>query len=407
MSLALEEKRKEAETTLTLLAAANSIKEDLNQRLLNVVSEAGRFKEDSSNKITDLTKQLEILLAERLKDQSELEQVLTKVERQEILLSVARSQLINEKNLNLDSKLAIEALNQQVAEVRLQLGQLQALLNASEAKDIEDEVQVTDLTKKLNAALAREAVEQRRNSKELKMKNEILTALILERDSALANLKTEKDLVVQLKKDETIKSQVLKKKNFELEALAIERDATLAILTKEQERISEFERKERERLEAEAKELKKYQSKFFAEVEKALGVQEGVIVKGDRFIFSSEILFDKGQAKISSQGLSQIRRLSTILQIISQKIPPEIDWILRVDGHTDNTPLKPGAAYKDNWELSQARALSVVRYMSEELGVEAKKLAATGFGEHRPNDSRDTEVARAKNRRIEIKLTER
>ena len=160
MSLALEEKRKEAETTLTLIAAANSIKEDLNQRLLNVVSEAGRFKEDSSNKITDLTKQLEILLAERLKDQSELEQVLTKVERQEILLSVARSQLINEKNLNLDSKLAIEALNQQVAEVRLQLGQLQALLNASEAKDIEDEVQVTDLTKKLNAALAREAVEQ-------------------------------------------------------------------------------------------------------------------------------------------------------------------------------------------------------------------------------------------------------
>lgn len=407
MSLALEQKRKEAEATLTLLAAANSVKEDLNKRLLNAVSEADSIKTSSSSKIVDLTKQLEVLLVERLNDQSKLEQALTEAERREILLSVAKSELNNEKDLNLESKLAIEALNQQVAEVRLQLGQLQSLLDASEIKDIENDVQVTNLTNKLNAALARVAAEQRRNSKELKEKNDELAALVLQRDTALENLKAEKDVMVELKKHESIRSEILKKQNTKLETLAIERDTALEILTKEQERISEFERKERERLESEAKELKKYQSKFFAEVEKALGNQEGVIVKGDRFIFSSEILFDQGRANISGQGFDQIRKLSEIIQIISQKIPSEVDWILRVDGHTDNTPLKAGAVHKDNWELSQARALSVVRYMSEELGVDAKKLAATGFGEHRPADPRNTEVARAKNRRIEIKLTER
>jgi chemotaxis protein MotB len=406
MSLALEEKRKEAEATLTLLAAANSVKEDLNKRLLSAVSETNIIKTSSSIKIMDLTKQLEALLIERLKDQNKLEQAMTEAERQEILLSVAKSELINEKDLNLESKLAIEALNQQVAEVRLQLGQLQSLLDASEIKDIENDVQVTNLTNKLNAALARVAAEQRRNSKELKEKNKALAALVLQRDIALENLKTEKDVIVELKKDETIKSETLKKQNAELQTLATERDKALEILTKEQKRLSEFERKERERLEAEAKELKKYQSKFFAEVEKALGDQEGVIVKGDRFIFSSEILFDQGQANISSQGFDQIRRLSEIIQSISKKIPPEVDWILRVDGHTDNIPLRVGAVHKDNWELSQARALSVVRYMSEELGVDAKKLAATGFGEYRPVDTRNTKVARAKNRRIEIKLTE-
>ena len=98
--------------------------------------------------------------------------------------------------------------------------------------------------------------------------------------------------------------------------------------------------------------------------------------------------------------------MSDIITSISKKIPPEINWVLRVDGHTDNVPLSGLGVFKDNWELSQARALSVVRYMSEELGVPSSRLAATGFGEHQPFDQANTNEARAKNRRIEIKLTE-
>ena len=155
------------------------------------------------------------------------------------------------------------------------------------------------------------------------------------------------------------------------------------------------------------KRQKKYQYKFFAEVEKALENQEGIKIKGDRFIFSSEILFEKGKANISTQGIDQIRLVSDIIKAISSKIPPEINWVLRVDGHTDNMPLSGQGIYKDNWELSQARALSVVRYMSDQFNIPPGRLAATGFGEHQPFDLRDTEEARAKNRRIEIKLTER
>ena len=124
----------------------------------------------------------------------------------------------------------------------------------------------------------------------------------------------------------------------------------------------------------------------------------------------SNLLLDKninGSIIISKEGLNQIKLVSDIITSISKKIPPEINWVLRVDGHTDNVPLSGLGVFKDNWELSQARALSVVRYMSEELGVPSSRLAATGFGEHQPFDQANTNEARAKNRRIEIKLTER
>ena len=113
------------------------------------------------------------------------------------------------------------------------------------------------------------------------------------------------------------------------------------------------------------------------------------------------------KADISKEGLNHIKLVSDIITSISEKIPPEINWVLRVDGHTDNVPLSGLGVFKDNWELSQARALSVVRYMSEELGVPSSRLAATGFGEYQPFDPANTDEARAKNRRIEIKLTER
>ena len=118
-------------------------------------------------------------------------------------------------------------------------------------------------------------------------------------------------------------------------------------------------------------------------------------------------MFDKGKADISQGGLNQIKLVSDIITSISNRIPPEINWVLRVDGHTDNIPLSGRGIYKDNWELSQARALSVVKYMSEELEVPSSRLAATGFGEYQPFDPANTDEARAKNRRIEIKLTER
>ena len=126
----------------------------------------------------------------------------------------------------------------------------------------------------------------------------------------------------------------------------------------------------------------------------------------DRFIFSSEVLLESASATLSPAGQEQIANVATILSEVSDQIPDAIDWIVRVDGHTDNIPIS-GGEFADNWELSQARALSVVRFMTEGLGFPPERLAATGFGEYRPVDPTNTAEARAQNRRIELKLTER
>lgn len=411
MSLVLEQKRKEAEETLTLLAATNSINENLNLRLVAALTNLKEEKSISLITGTELREKLVNLLAEKVVLEKSVSLKLTDIQRKEILLSEAKVKLQGEKEINIESRLLVESLNQQLAEVRGQLGQLQSLLDASEVKDASEGVEIKNLSSKLNAALARAVSEQRKNSRALEAQNTKLKALALERDSALITLKSEKTKLADFQEKESKRlnseAEILKERNLVLQTITKERNEALQKLTKEKQLLAELKKKDLERLEAEAKELKKYQSKFFAEIEKALGNQGGIKIKGDRFIFSSEILFGKGKADISKEGLNQIKLVSDIITSISKKIPPEINWVLRVDGHTDNVPLSGLGVFKDNWELSQARALSVVRYMSEELGVPSSRLAATGFGEHQPFDQADTNEARAKNRRIEIKLTER
>jgi len=135
--------------------------------------------------------------------------------------------------------------------------------------------------------------------------------------------------------------------------------------------------------------------------------REGVRIEGDRFVFSSEVLFNIASAELSSEGRAQIANVAQLLLEISDDIPEAIDWIIRVDGHTDDIPLYGADSGEGNWRLSQARALSVVLYMTEQLGIPPFRLAATGFGEFRPIASNDSADGRAQNRRIELKLTER
>ena len=195
--------------------------------------------------------------------------------------------------------------------------------------------------------------------------------------------------------------------NVQLQALGSQLNTALARVAAEEKRRRQLEEAERIRLEAEAKDLARYRSEFFGQLRDLLGREEGVRIVGDRFVFSSEVLFQTGDVELSDEGRAQIARIAAILKRVSDKIPPEIDWIIRVDGHTDNQPLSGFGRYRDNWELSQGRALSVVRYMSEGLGIPPRRLAANGFGEYQPINPADTPEARAQNRRIELKLTER
>ena len=198
-----------------------------------------------------------------------------------------------------------------------------------------------------------------------------------------------------------------RKTNVQIKALGSQLNAALAQVASEQKRRAELEEAERKRLEVEKADLEKFRSEFFGQLSQLLVGREGVRVVGDRFVFSSEVLFTPGAAELAPEGVAQIADVVAILNDVSGKIPPGIDWIIRVDGHTDNVPLSGNGEFVDNWELSQARALSVVRYMQDNLGFPPERLAATGFGEYQPVAFGESPEARAQNRRIELKLTER
>lgn len=195
--------------------------------------------------------------------------------------------------------------------------------------------------------------------------------------------------------------------DIRLEELGGQLNAALLRASEEQSRRLELEAAERTRLEAEAADLARYRSEFFGRLNQILEGREGIQVVGDRFVFQSEVLFGQGEATLSDAGEASVAGVTTMLQEIAGTIPPEIDWVIRVDGHTDSIPLSGTGRYRDNWELSQARALAVVRYMIDDLGFPADRLAPTGFADTRPVAPEDSAENRARNRRIELKLTER
>jgi chemotaxis protein MotB len=153
-------------------------------------------------------------------------------------------------------------------------------------------------------------------------------------------------------------------------------------------------------------ELNRYRSDFFGRLREILADRPDIRIVGDRFVFQSEVLFASGSAELNPAGKEQMGKVAAALLQIAKDIPDDLPWILRVDGHTDNKPLSGTGQFKDNWELAQARALSVVKYFAGQ-GIPATRLAAAGFGEFHPIEAGDSDEARAKNRRIELKLTER
>ena len=152
-------------------------------------------------------------------------------------------------------------------------------------------------------------------------------------------------------------------------------------------------------------ELSRYRSEFFGRLRELLGGKKGVRIVGDRFVFQSEVLFAKGSADMGEAGKKRLLQLAQTLREISKDIPPDIDWVLRVDGHTDKDPIKT-AHFPSNWELSSARAISVVQFLVSQ-NLPPNRFAAAGFGEFQPLENRDDEIAKRRNRRIELKFTQR
>lgn len=370
---------------------AESIREIGNLRSKLSDALAARWVSAQSQK--EAVDNLKRVLAAKLVSDKLNEEKVSNFKQKEILLQKAEQQLQEQSqklsktsDSLLKSQRETALLNQQVLELRRQLSSLQSLLTLSEEKDRDEEIQLQNLGNRLNAALARVASEERK-------KRQLEQSLRLEIEAKLneitilnSNLISSK---VDLERAET-KAQLEEDKRIKLE-------------------VAEFQRlqADRERLKTQATELERYKSDFFGRIRELVEGRDGIKIVGDRFVFSSEVLFDVGKADLSLPGRLEIQKVAVILNQIVEEIPKNLNWIIRVDGHTDNTSMVSGAEFKDNWELSQARALSVVRFMISDLGLPKTRLAATGFGEFQPVSSGSSPDDLAQNRRIEIKLTEK
>ncbi len=226
------------------------------------------------------------------------------------IVSTLQTSLDSEKKISSDALAKVELLNQQIAAMRRQLSQINALLDAAEERNKASEAQVADLGKRLNTALAQKV-----------------------------------------------------------------------------------------------QELSKYRSEFFGRLRQILSQRSDILVVGDRFVFQAEVLFPKGSADLNEAGKVEMLKLADALRQLEREIPEDIAWVLRVDGHTDIDPIQ-SPLFNSNWELSSARAITVVKFLIAQ-GVQPRHLVAAGFGEYQPIVEGDSEDAKSENRRIELKLTDR
>ncbi|KAA0912399.1 peptidoglycan -binding protein, partial [Aquicoccus porphyridii] len=288
-------------------------------------------------------------------------------------------------------------------DIRQQLARALAAQRAAE-QEAEEAMSAAEERAALLATARRELAGEEEKSAEAQRRQALLNQQVAALRSQLGSLQA---LLDDYKEREAAA-------NVEVQSLGRDLNAALARAAAEERRRRELEEaearrlaEEKARLEAEKQDLERYRSEFFGRMREILSGREGVRIVGDRFVFPSEVLFAPGSAELSDGGRAQIARVAGLLTEVAADIPQEIDWVIQVDGHTDNVPVIAGARFEDNWELSQARALSVVRYMADELGVPPFRLSANGFGEFQPVALGDSPEARAQNRRIELKLTER
>jgi len=298
--------KEKIEAQLAELAILQQAKDDLERRLQDAMAEAdkvGKDLEDAYKVIEADKEKIQLHLSEIAVLKSLRDELLAKVESVE-------DERAQQAKLSDEAQAQVMILNRQVAALRQQLADLSATLDLVEAENKEKDVQIANLGRRLNVALA-----------------------------------------------------------------------------------------------SKVQELSRYRSEFFGRLREVLGDRKDVRIVGDRFVFQSEVLFASGSAELGEPGKRQLAQLAETLLEIAKKIPPELPWILRVDGHTDRAPIKT-AEFASNWELSTARAISVVKFLIEQ-GISPDHLAATGFGEYQPIEPGFSEEAFRRNRRIELKLDRR
>jgi chemotaxis protein MotB len=286
---------------------------------------------------------------------------------------------------------ALERLNRQISELTDLLA-----LERSSNRQAQENLQL------LQSSLTREQAERGRIQDLLAAQPGNQAAQLGEAQKAL---EAEKQLSARAQATVDLVNQQILAMRRQLAALEEALSASEAKDKESQARIAELGSRLNVALAQRVQELARYRSDFFGRLRQVLGTRPDIRVVGDRFVFQSEVFFDAGQAVLKPEGRGELDKLGAIIADLGREMPPDLPWILRVDGHTDNRPIR-SPQFPSNWHLSAARAIAVVEYLVTK-GIPADRIAATGFGEFQPLDVANTDDAWRRNRRIEFKITER
>lgn len=313
--------------------------------------------------------------------------------REEALARITRqvsemTDLLNmEKSANKDLRNSVAQLSSQLASATARIEQLS-----------ESERQASLASSRLNDDIAA-----------LTALKEKLEREITEKDRQLADQSGRLNEQTRISEQERAQAALLREQlaalQQEMARIASALDAAEKVNQEQKAQISDLGRQLNRALATKVQELQRYRSEFFGRLRGLLGDRADIRIEGDRFVFQSEVLFDSASAELNPEGQKQLAALAETLVQLAKEIPPDIDWILRVDGHTDRRPIST-VFFKSNWDLSAARAISVVNFLSSR-GIPSHRLAAAGFGEFQPLTPGTDEASMRKNRRIELKLDQR
>ena len=303
----------------------------------------------------------------------ERDSLVTQLANATATLSLRDSEIRQLTALQAQTEESLDAARKTIAERVAALEAIELTLEQAQAKLMESEVEIADAAARNVSSLARIS--------ELETKNAASQAEVAQMTNAVTALRLRVE---------------------ELTSLLAEKEAQAA---RDRIAIASLGKSLNNALASRVQELQRFRSEFFGRLREVLRGRDDVRIVGDRFVFQSEVLFAQGAANLGPEGEEKLGQLAVALNQIAAEIPEDIDWILQVEGHTDDIPVRAGR-FADNWDLSTERALSVVRFLAES-GLPANRLAAAGYGEFQPLDNAGSDEARRRNRRIEMKLTQR
>ena len=303
----------------------------------------------------------------------ERDSLVTQLANATATLSLRDSEIRQLTALQAQTEESLDVARKTIAERVAALEAIELTLEQAKAKLMESEVEIADAAARNVSSLARIS--------ELETKNAASQAEVAQMTNAVTALRLRVE---------------------ELTSLLAEKEAQAA---RDKIAIASLGKSLNNALASRVQELQRFRSEFFGRLREVLRGRDDVRIVGDRFVFQSEVLFAQGAANLGPEGEEKLGQLAVALNQIAAEIPEDIDWILQVEGHTDDIPVRAGR-FADNWDLSTERALSVVRFLAES-GLPANRLAAAGYGEFQPLDNASSDEARRRNRRIEMKLTQR